>query len=372
MLRPKTNPDLSEVLTQLSEVIASHHDVFAHSFGESLSKIDVELNLAPIKSLNLRLNALLADDTNAAPHAIEGVKQRKSQQIIAFKRHISADDNQHIHDWCCGKGHLGRHVTSRIGASRTGYEISRHLINEAARLDEASGQQATYQEADALSLALKLESSDHFLALHACGGLHRALIDQFLAQKTGSLSLSPCCYHKLLDKPYRAFSEIGKSAAFSLTNDLLKFATRQRVTGSITEEHHREVLRAYRLGFDSWVRDSLGRTHYTALPSTAYSVAHASFADFCSWAASQRVPELKEKEVPNKYLAIGAERLEIEVEFEDKIAPLRPLVEAWLVFDMAVALEEQGFATSVIKFCKTNVTPRNFLIRAEQTKSPTQ
>lgn len=366
MFRIDTTEDLSNVLTQLSELITSHWYVFTRSFGESSSKIDVDVDLSRINRLDNQLNALLADDIDAKSHAIEGVKQRKSQQISAFYRYMKTNDNQHIHDWCCGKGHLGRHITSKLSALRTGYEIDPVLIQDATRLDQASGQRASYQQADALSLPLKLEAIDHFVALHACGGLHRALIDQFLAQKTGSLSLSPCCYHKLLDQPYRAFSNIGKSAAFDLNEDLLKFATRERVTGSVTEERHREVLRSYRLGFDSWVRDSLGRTQYTAVPSTPYSTANSSFREFCKWAANQRVPELKEKDVPDKYRAIGAARLKNEVDFERKIAPLRPLVEAWLVFDMAVALEEQGFDTSVIKFCKTSVSPRNFLIRASR------
>lgn len=364
MIRHQNTQDLSELLTQISAVIASHHDVFARSFGESLTKSRVELDWARIIDLNSRLNTFFPGDIDATPQGIEGVKLRKSQQIMAFKRYITTNNSQHIHDWCCGKGHLGRHITHNLSALRTGYEINPVLLQEAARLDQLRDQRAIYQQADALTLPVTLEANDHFVALHACGGLHRALIDQFLAQKTGSLSLSPCCYHKLLDKPYRAFSSIGRSAPFDLSDNLLKFATRQRVTGSSTEEHHREVIRSYRLGFDSWVRESLGRTHYTAVPSTPYSTANASFSAFCKWAANQRVPELKEIDVPEKYLNIGIERLQQEVEFERKIAPMRSLVEAWLVLDMAVALVEHEFQVSVIKFCQPNVSPRNFLIQA--------
>lgn len=360
----KTNTH-QEVLAHLSDVIGDYHHLLSHGFGEADSEIPVDIDLCRIKALTTDLNHQLKTKlTDVSAANIPGVKKRKASQITLFERHIRADGTQHIHDWCCGKGHLGRLISTSTNSNRTGYDNNPVLLREAARLDQPMNQRARYREVDALSCQIQVEPRDHFISLHACGGLHRALIQQFLIQRAGNLSVSPCCYHKFLGEPYQAYSKIGQRTHPVITENLLKFATRERVTGSKNEERHRETLRAYRLGFDSWVRDSLGRTAHTSVPSTPYSIANAGFNAFCRWAAKLRAPELQSMDVPSKYLATGLARLKHEVRFEMQVSPLRPLVEAWLVFDMAAAFEEQDFEVSVVKFCDYTVTPRNFLLRA--------
>jgi hypothetical protein len=42
-----------------------------------------------------------------------------------------------------------------------------------------------------------------------------------------------------------------------------------------------------------------------------------------------------------------------------------PLIEAWIILDKVIYLEEQGYHVTVMRFCDKSVTPRNILIHAE-------
>ena len=86
----------------------------------------------------------------------------------------------------------------------------------------------------------------HAVALHACGDLHRHLIDHAGPAGARALDVAPCCYPLGADDHYRPR---GGASALHLDRNALRLAVTETVTASPRLAARSERLSAWKLAF---------------------------------------------------------------------------------------------------------------------------
>ncbi len=293
---------------------------------------------------------------------------RKEQQILAFTEALGAV-NHSLLEWCCGKQHLSRLLAEVHQQEALGLDIDSALIKQARSLADKrhlQGQVVSHccdvfsDQAETL-----ITSSQHLLALHACGGLHTRLLQLGAKQGVPRISFSPCCYHRFNDSDnYQALSQAGKASNLSINQEGLRLAVRETQTATNAETVKRKTLQSWRLGFDCLQREVRQSDSYLTLPSFSHTILQAGFEHFCRQAA-----ELKQLELPHSldfahYLQQGERRFDHYQRLELLRMAFRRALECWLVLDKALFLEEVGYHCEISTFCAASVTPRNLLVNA--------
>lgn len=138
------------------------------------------------------------------------------------------------------------------------------------------------------------------------------------------------------------------------------------VTAGAAEVRKRNRNMAWRLGFDLLQRQWRDVDEYLPVPSMANRWQHDNFAGWCQAAAELKGIETKPVSDWRAAEQAGWQRL-AEVRNLELVQGLfrRPL-ELWLLFDMALLLQEQGFSVQLGEFCPQELTPRNLLLLAER------
>lgn len=225
---------------------------------------------------------------------------------------------------------------------------------------------ARHEHCDALSSAADehLAATDTWVALHACGDLHTRLLRKTAQHPVRQLAIAPCCYNRVASDAYVPLSAAGQCAGLHLSRDELGITLQATVTAGAAEVRRRNRMMAWRLGFDRLQRCWRGEDSYLPVPSVANRWPQDSFADWCQavaehkalqpqpvadWAAAEQAGWEQLAQVRNLELVQGLFR--------------RPL-ELWLLLDMALYLQEQGFTVQLGEFCAQQLTPRNVLIVA--------
>jgi len=292
---------------------------------------------------------------------------RKWQQVTAFTACLE-DLEGGVLEWCAGKAHLGRTICQRFAVPVTALERNPQLC--------ASGNAMSRR----LQLDVRLEQCDvladdptsiagqarHAVALHACGDLHRRLIELVAAGQMHSLHLSPCCYHLSASARYSPFSQAGKACGLTLSRDDCRLAVQETVTSSAAVARRREKKSAWRLGFDALQRQLRGADDYLPVPSIPDALFAGSFADFCRHAAGLKALAVPAATDWPHFEQLGWQRLARVSRMELPRHGLRRALELWLVLDRALYLGEQGYSVGVGTFCEPRVTPRNLMIRASR------
>ncbi len=303
------------------------------------------------------------------PHWAAHIGGRKWQQIEAFVPRVTLGPEQHLLEWCAGKGHLARTLAHHHDVDVTALEWQAGLCEAGTRLAERQGAavRLVHQNVMADGAGEWLSSTTHVAALHACGDLHRRLIE-LSAEHGSALTLAPCCYHRTADERYRPLSRLGRQLAEThglvLEREDLAMAVQETVTAPRHVRQYREATNAWRLGFDALQRDVRGIDAYLPVPSLAYGQRPATFAGFCRWAADQKDIAVPSRIDWHAYEQEG-QRRQAEVTRLELVRHLfrRPL-EIWLMLDRALRLEEAGFGVEFGTFCPRELTPRNLLLRA--------
>ena len=206
------------------------------------------------------------------------------------------------------------------------------------------------------------------MALHACGDLHRRLMQSGAQARLPRLSLSPCCYHLTGGERYqlqaRQTREYGQ--CLSVDRNDLRLAVQETVTAPERVREQTMRISTWRLGFDALQRELTGNGHYLPVPSHPARLNNGRFEDFCRWAAAKKQLALPTDVDWAEWLARGEARYR-QVRRHELLRHLfrRPL-ELWLVLDYAVFLEEQGYRVRLGIFCDRQLTPRNLLLDAER------
>ncbi|MBR7887435.1 methyltransferase [Marinomonas sp. A79] len=294
-----------------------------------------------------------------------GVKGRKWSQIQAFASHTPRAS--HYVEWCAGKGHLGKLIAFQHSNPVHSLEWQKTLCDageqEAKRLNLAQ----TFTHADVLKNQgqAALHDADCVVALHACGDLHKVLLEQAVDAKTQKLCVSPCCYHLTKDAHYQPLSNTGKQSNLILRQADLKLAVKEVATAGAREQRLKQLELTYRLGFDAWQRIARQQDDYLPVPSIQKALLTQGFNGFCQWAAEQKQLTALLNKVPcDSFETIGEQRYQQVQKLEAISQLFRPALEQWLVLDRAMFLEENGYRVDIGTFCDKSLTPRNWMIRA--------
>jgi hypothetical protein len=296
------------------------------------------------------------------------VPGRKWLQIRAFDSVLSFRQRpRHWVDWCAGKGHLGRQIAHR-GGTLTCLEWSPELVCVGAQLSQRLGIEATHLHQDVMAddVSARLSPTTTPVALHACGDLHRRLIDQSIAQQCRQLAVVPCCYNRIQTDIYQPLSGLAKRSPLSLSRDDLGLPLSETVTAGARERRQRDQSMAWRLGFDLLQRDLRGTEDYLPTPSLPNSWLKKSFEHYCrDLAAIKELPEPPTQDW-SMLERRGWQRL-AEVRNLELLRGLfrRPL-EIWLLLDRALVLAEHGYTVRLGTFCSPDLTPRNLMLIAER------
>lgn len=314
--------------------------------------------------------AALADlpmlPTRALPpwpaRADSGIPGRKAAQIEAFVAAMPRASTP-VLDWCAGKGHLGRRVALADGVGLTVLERDAALAAEAGRLAARVGLVATVEVADARTpAALAQIAGNTVLALHACGELHRGLVRAAAERAAVGYRIAPCCYPVDAGPRYRPLSRL---AALDLDASALKLAVTETVTAPLHDRRRLARDQALKLGYLALHQALTGSVPTGLKPLPPAWLAADGETGLRQLAAREGLTLPADFDASH-WQAVG-ERRRAEVRRLELVrqAFRRPL-EVWLVLDLAVALQDAGYAVRLGRFCERPLTPRNLLLLADR------
>jgi len=293
-----------------------------------------------------------------------GISGRKWQQICQFAGAVG-QKSLPVLEWCAGKGHLGRVLAGQLGCEVHSLEWQAALCADGQQLADKLQFPQKFHQVDVLrqSTAEYFYPQQQWLALHACGDLHRVGLEQALAAKTSDIALVPCCYHLQTSDTYQHRSEIAKTSRLQLNKADLRLAVQGHATGGARVARLSQQEMAWRHAFWAYAQ-SQGRTSYQPLRSVSKQIFSAEAATFFAFACEQHqlatptVAELAEA------LAIGEQRLLVQRRLELCQHLFRRPLELYLVADLALWLCESGYQVELHELCPASLTPRNLLITA--------
>lgn len=296
------------------------------------------------------------------------IKGRKWQQIVAFEKATRGLNQGPTLEWCAGKGHLGRLLAHQQKLKLSSVEWQEALCEHGRDLAKQQHLNIDFIQADVLKddLSELLQAQDSAVALHACGDLHLKLMSQSAEFGIQNLAIAPCCYHLISSPHYQPLSQAARSSKLTLSKADLKLALQETVVAGARVRRLRQIELAWRLGFDCLQRQVRGCNEYLAVPSVAKQFLSGRFADFCLWAAEKKHITLPAGVDFEVYLAQGQERVQLLEKIELIQHLFRAPIEAWLILDRALYLQEQGYELEIGLFCERSLSPRNILLKAQK------
>ncbi len=332
---------------------------------QALAKLNVYLPALRSLAMQTQLESVPLNGLNLERGLDSGIPGRKLEQICAMGE--AAIQNHHGEEWlewCSGKGYLGRILTTQTNQPVTSFEYQQALCDSGQKAAVDNHWKMTFIQGDAFKANAKavFKSTQHAVALHACGDLHVRLLQNATEAGLAAITISPCCYHLIQGDTYQALSEPAKASSLVLSKQELRIPLQQTVTGGERVRRHRQQEMIYRLGFDLLTRQELGFKEYQPVPSIRKSQLNDGFEAFCRWAAEYKGLEIPPQLNFEKYEALAEARFwHMEKMSLVQLVFQRPL-EIWLALDKVLYLEERGYCASLLEFCAKSVTPRNILI----------
>ena len=285
---------------------------------------------------------------------------RKRQQIEAFAA-AARNSGQPVIDWCGGKGHLGRLLALQWQVSVLTLEIDSVLCGEGVTLSQRQSARQQFIVADALTVEEWPASGQHAVALHACGELHRRLIERGVAKGVDRFDIAPCCYFRGVGERYQPLSGALQT---QLTRDDTRLAVTETVTASSRLVRQRDLEMAWKLGFDAWRRVS-SMAHYQNFKPVPAAWFRGQFSEFLAQMAMREGLPVASKSAAQHFEAQGWQRHREVMRLSIARHAFRRALEVWLASDLAVYLENKGYCVELGAFCERQLTPRNILIAAQ-------
>ena len=328
----------------------------------------LETWLAEISAIEGGLNRGGADDVLPVAKqpnyvVMRDVPGRKAEQVDAMLAAVGAPKAQLL-DVCCGKGHLSRAILARYGGSGLGLEWGQGLCDSGRALATRLGIAQEFEVADIFdALPWRDVSTRHVLALHACGDLHRRIIDVVRSARPVALDLAPCCYQKTSAQQYCSLSarSVGLER-LALSRNALQLAVTETVTASAREARMTHQQQSWKLAFVLW-RHRIGApdVSFPSVPATWWRSGFAEvMVQLCTRAG---LPPPADDQLDEILLA-GRVRWALIRRLQLVRFAFRRMIEVALVTDMADALQTVGFEVRVGVFCPRQLTPRNLLVSA--------
>ncbi|WP_299770209.1 methyltransferase [uncultured Pseudoteredinibacter sp.] len=291
---------------------------------------------------------------------------RKWQQIRYFHQAAPAKAERLV-DWCCGKGHLGRFLALTESCPVLGLEWDQSLVDAGNELaNSLSAGELSIVPCDVLEAAAGgwLAAGDHVFALHACGDLHRRMLQLAEQQQLEAVSLVPCCYQKISADQHSFLSAAAEKAELTLRRRDLHTIVQETVTAPKAVQKKRVQLQQWRLGFDVLQRDLRGIDAYLSTPSLPQSSLQLGFEGFCRLLADKRQLQLPAEVDWKRYQTLGLKRFNDARRLDLARLVFRRPLELAVVLDQLLYLQENGFSVELLQFCPKHLSPRNLLINA--------
>ncbi|WP_394182545.1 methyltransferase [Marinomonas posidonica] len=304
--------------------------------------------------------------TSPPAYLSTGIKGRKWSQIEAFAACTPMVDR--YLEWCAGKGHLGKYLAYQGNKQVVSVEWQQSLCEAGQQKAQQLFLQQTFHCTDVLADAPEalLKTTQCAVALHACGDLHRVLLEQASRLKVSYICIAPCCYHLTQTEAYQPLSTLAAQAKLTLRKADLKLAVKQVATAGAREQRLQKQELTYRLGFDLWQRHARKTDQYLAVPSIQKVLLNQGFLGFCHWAAEQKQLTHLIAQQPFEDFQHAAGQRYQDLQKQQAISQwFRPALEYWLILDRAIFLQEQGYHVDIGAFCAASLTPRNWMVRAE-------
>jgi hypothetical protein len=301
------------------------------------------------------------------PSAVSGerwaweIPGRKRAQIEAFAGAVQSG-GVGIIDWCGGKGHLGRLLGLAWQKPVHTLEIDAALCADGEQLAGRIGLDHRFLERDALAVADWPQPGQQAVALHACGNLHRRLVEHGTGAGVARFDLAPCCYYRGVATHYQPLSASGR---LQLSRDDTRLAVTETVTASTRLTRQRDHGIAWKLAFTAWREQVSGVTYKTFKPVPAPWL-RGSFADFLANMVVREGLPAPDKRQLAAIEAAGWQRLREVLRLSIPRHAFRRALELWLVLDLAEYLGERGYEAGLSTFCDRQLTPRNLLLTARR------
>ena len=310
-----------------------------------------------------------AEQIAMAKFADVGIPGRKKSQIVGFAsalKGFARSDCGAVVDWCSGKGFLARQIHQVMASPVTCMEYNGALCQSGSDYCQKHDLDVNFVEQDVLGEIAPelLANADIHTALHACGDLHRRMLQTAVVSQVSTIACSPCCYHLTGQEHYQAFSRQGQGSLLQLDKKDLMLAVLHTVTAGDRVKRLRQVELLWRVAFDLLRREVTGCDHYQTMPSVNKQWFSGDFADFCHHLAELRSVALPSSFDSEHYLALARDKLARIFRLEKARGAFRRAMEYWLLLDRALYLQEQGYQVALKTFCDVSVTPRNAILMA--------
>ena len=351
-------PGLVDALLKLPEADVAQLNVDGNAALALLADhVPAVAEIAGLAELPRRPGSALAEQRSSWAWEIPG---RKRQQIEAFAA-ASQCTGSSVIDWCGGKGHLGRLLALQWQVPVHTLEIDAVLCADGTGLAERQRLNHDFVNSDALTVADWPKRGQHAVALHACGNLHRRLIEHGAAAGVARFDVAPCCYHRGVEDAYQPLSGI---LGTKLTRDDVRLAVTETVTASARLTLQRDKEMAWKLGFDAY-RRAITSNEYRSFKPVPAPWFRGSFVEYLGLMAARQGLPLPSTTAAAAFEASGWQRQGEVMCLSIVRHAFRRALEVWLALDLAVYLENQGYAVELGSFCERHLTPRNLLISAQ-------
>jgi len=295
------------------------------------------------------------------------ISGRKWQQITQLAASVG-QMKRPVLEWCAGKGHLGKVISYAFEAPVVSLEWQQNLCDAGQQKAQQLGLQQRFVHIDVLQqpVAPYLQSEQQVLALHACGELHRVAAREAVRAGCAALALVPCCYHLQQAAQYQPLSVQAKQSGLTLGKADLRLAVQQSCTGGERVARLSQTEMLWRQLWWQW-RRQLG-LDYQPLRSVGKHWFSGALSDFLAFAGVEHeLAPPGETLLPD--LLQRAEQALLQQRRLELVQHLfrRPL-ELWLVLDLAIYLQAQGYQISLSELCAPELTPRNLLLQAVRIK----
>lgn len=207
-----------------------------------------------------------------------------------------------------------------------------------------------------------LQPAQQLLALHACGDLHRVAAKAAVEAGCQALALVPCCYHLQQTASYQPLSEAAQHSALRLSKADLRLAVQQSCTGGERVARLSQTEMLWRHLW--WLWRQLQGLGYQPLRSVSKHWFSGDLADFLAFAAAEHQIALPATQQLSALLPQAEQGLLRQRRLELVQHLFRRPLELWLVADLAMYLQEQGYQVRLSEFCAASLTPRNLLLEA--------
>jgi hypothetical protein len=290
---------------------------------------------------------------------------RKQAQIEAYAAAIG-EPAAPVLEWCSGKGHLGRLLAHHWQWPVTSLEIDAGLcaagehLAQRVKLDEHQH----FIRADAMDPASGRHlTGRHAIALHACGDLHTCMVAHAVAQASPALDLAPCCYYRIAAETHVPLC----AGPLALSRDDLHLAVTETVTASPRLQRRSRQALAWKLAWLELRKQLTGQADYRTFPPVPETWLRGDFTTFATRMAERAACEQNLDRVDlAPFEALGQLRAARMRRLQLPRLGFRRALEVWLIMDMAVYLEQNGYRVEVATFCPRELTPRNLLLSARR------